>query len=131
MPWFVKIEEGIVDKPTFDQHVPAHLAFVQDLINSGHHAQTGYWKQKGGGMLLFEASSMEEAMAIVERDPLVANDCVHYKLHEWHVVMGDPTGMDQCNVLESHVLETSQLLEAQYSTKSLKRSTSVAVESRA
>ncbi len=120
MPWFVKIEEGIVDKPTFDQYVPAHLAFVQDLINRGHHAQTGYWKQKGGGMLLFEAASMEEAKAIVERDPLVMNDCVHYKLHEWHVVMGDPTGLDQCNMLED-----------KYLTKSFKRSTSaVAVESR-
>lgn len=125
MPWFVKIEEGIVDKTTFDQYVPAHLAFVQELINSGHHAQTGYWKQKGGGMLLFEAASMEEAMAIVERDPLVANHCVHYKLNEWHVVMGDPTGMDQCNVLE-----TSHILETQYSTQKLKRSNSVVVKSR-
>jgi uncharacterized protein YciI len=130
MPWFVKIEEGIVDKPTFDQYVPAHLSFVEDLIKTGHHAQTGYWKQKGGGMLLFEAGSMEEAMAIVARDPLVKNNCVHYKLHEWHVVMGDPMGMEQCNVLESNILDTNHGLEAQYSTKNLKRSTSVAVESR-
>lgn len=113
MPWFVKIEEGIVDKPTFDQYVPDHLAFVQDLIDKGHHAQTGYWQQKGGGMLLFEASSMEEATAIVAQDPLVINACVHYKLYEWHVVLGDPTGLDQCKRSD----QTSDLLPSSMMTR--------------
>jgi uncharacterized protein YciI len=85
MPWFVKIEEGIVDKPDFDKHVPAHKAYVQDLIAKGHRAKTGYWAERGGGMLLFEAASIDEAKAIVARDPLVQNHCVKYKLHEWCV----------------------------------------------
>ena len=87
MPWFVKIEEGIVDKATFDQYVPAHKAFVQTLIDQGRHARTGYWAQRGGGMMLFEAASIEEAKSIVERDPLIINGCVHYKLYEWKVVV--------------------------------------------
>ena len=86
MPWFVKIEAGIVDKPTFDQYVPAHKAYVRDLIVKGHRARTGYWKQRGGGMLLFEAGSIEEAQAIVDQDPLVKNGCVKYKLYEWCIV---------------------------------------------
>ncbi|OUL24796.1 hypothetical protein BV372_28710 [Nostoc sp. T09] len=87
MPWFVKIEAGKVDKPTFDQHVPAHKAYVQDLISKGHKAKTGYWAEFGGGMMLFEAGSMEEAKAIVALDPLVKNGCVNYQLHEWRIVM--------------------------------------------
>jgi len=87
MAWFVKIEEGVVDKPTFDRYVPAHVAFVRDLIKNGHHAKTGYWEQKGGGMLLFEAESMDHAQEIVSQDPLIANHCVNYKLYEWHVVV--------------------------------------------
>jgi uncharacterized protein YciI len=86
MPWFVKIEEGIVDKSEFDQHVPAHKAYVQDLIAKGHKAKSGYWAARGGGMLLFEASSMDEARDIVERDPLVQNHCVKYILHEWRII---------------------------------------------
>ena len=86
MPWFVKIEEGIVDKSEFDQHVPAHKAYVQDLIAKGHKAKTGYWAARGGGMLLFEASSMDEARDIVEHDPLVQNHCVKYILHEWRII---------------------------------------------
>ena len=87
MPCFVKIEEGIVDKPIFDQFVPAHKAYVQDLIAKGHQAKTGYWAERGGGMLLFEASSLEEAKAIVAQDPLVQNNCVKYKLHEWRLIV--------------------------------------------
>ncbi len=86
MPWFVKIERGIVDKPSFDRHVPAHKAYVEGLIAKGHKAKTGYWAQRGGGMLLFEAKSLDEAKAIVTEDPLIANQCVEYELHEWCII---------------------------------------------
>ncbi|WP_017306461.1 YciI family protein [Spirulina subsalsa] len=87
MPVFVKIEQGIVDKTTFDQYVPAHCAYVQDLIAKGHRAKTGYWAEQAGGMLIFEAASLKEAQAIVEADPLIQNHCVEYTLHEWCVVV--------------------------------------------
>ncbi len=86
MPWFVKIETGIVDKPIFDRYVPAHRAYVRALIAKGHQAKTGYWAQRGGGMLLFEAVSMAEAQAIVAADPLVQQGCVSYELYQWCVV---------------------------------------------
>lgn len=87
MPWFVKIETGKVDKAIFDQYVSAHKAYVQALIDKGHRAKTGYWAQKGGGMMLFEASSMDEAEAIVLADPLIDNGCVTYQLFEWRIVV--------------------------------------------
>jgi uncharacterized protein YciI len=87
MPLFVKIEKGIVEKPVFDQYVPAHVDYVKKLIAQGHKARTGYWGDLGGGMLLFEADSLEEAQLIVDSDPLVKNGCVTYELHEWCVVV--------------------------------------------
>jgi uncharacterized protein YciI len=87
MPWFVKIETGVVDKSVFDRSIPAHKAYVQELIEKGHKAKTGYWAELGGGMLLFEAASIEEAKNIVESDPLVQNGCVRYELHEWRIVV--------------------------------------------
>jgi uncharacterized protein YciI len=87
MPWFVKIEEGIVDKPTFDQYVAAHKEYVRGLIAAGHQAKTGYWSCYGGGMLIFQAASLAEAEAIVAHDPLVMHQCVQYKLYEWKIVV--------------------------------------------
>jgi uncharacterized protein YciI len=87
MPTFVKIEEGKVDKSTFDQYVSAHKTYVKDLIAKGHKAKSGYWTQRGGGMMIFEAASVDEAKAIVAKDPLVKNNCVNYKLYEWQIVV--------------------------------------------
>lgn len=87
MAWYVKIERGIVDKPTFDRYVPAHRAYVSTLIERGHQAKTGYWGEYGGGMLLFEAPDRATAEAIVAADPLVAQGCVDYELHEWRIVV--------------------------------------------
>jgi uncharacterized protein YciI len=86
MPWFAKIETGIVEKSIFDQYVPAHIAYVEELIVKGHNAKSGYWHRRGGGMLLFEADSMAEAEAIVAADPLVKNNCVVYELYQWCLV---------------------------------------------
>ena len=86
MAWFVKIERGIVNKPRFDQFVAAHVDYVNSLIKNGHQARSGYWAERGGGMLTFRAESMAAAKAIVEADPLVANHCVSYELHEWCVL---------------------------------------------
>lgn len=87
MPWFVKIERGIVDKTTFDRYVPAHQEYVRNLITKGHQAKTGYWGDFGGGMLLFQADSLEDAKTIVAQDPLIFNHCVEYELHEWCLVV--------------------------------------------
>lgn len=80
---FVKIERGIVGKSIFDKFVPEHMAYVRSLRSQGRRVESGYWSERGGGMMIFEADSLEEARTIVERDPLVLNGCVDYQLHEW------------------------------------------------
>ncbi len=87
MPTFVKIEKGIVNKKKFDQYVLDHKEYVRELIRQGHQAKTGYWKELGGGMLIFEASSLETAKEIVANDPLIKNNCVSYEIHQWEIVV--------------------------------------------
>lgn len=93
MPWFVKLEEGIVEKPAFDAVVPEHLAWLRTLEAAGHQPSSGYWgDRKGqnghgaGGMLLFQAASLQEAEVLVRQDPLIRHGCVRWTLHEWHLV---------------------------------------------
>jgi uncharacterized protein YciI len=85
---FVKIEKGVVPKDEFDRHVPAHIAYVRALNAEGRNARTGYWEERGGGMMVFEAESREEAERIVANDPLVKNRCVEAELHRWITVEG-------------------------------------------
>ncbi len=93
MPWFVKLEEGMVDKAAFDAVVPEHLAWLAGLATAGHHPLSGYWADRkgrngAGGMLLFEAGSLAEADALVRQDPLIRRGCVRWTLHEWRLVFG-------------------------------------------
>jgi len=99
MPWFVKLEEGVVDRSRFDNHLHAHLAWIQRLEQLGHRPSTGYWgERKGmnlagaGGMLLFVARDRAEAEAIVLGDPLIQTGCVRWVLHEWRIVAGELRG---------------------------------------
>lgn len=95
MPWFVKLEEGVVDKARFDAVVPAHLRWLETLAAAGHRPSSGYWgdrvgQEGAGGMLLFEAADREEAEALVRRDPLIVEGCVRWTLHDWRLVHADP-----------------------------------------
>jgi len=87
MPIFVKIEKGIVDKKIFDRYVLDHKNYVRRLIAQGHQAKSGYWGELGGGMLIFNADSLQQAKEIVAQDPLIMNNCVTYELHEWCIVV--------------------------------------------
>jgi uncharacterized protein YciI len=94
MPWFVKLEEGCVDRARFDAVVPAHLAWLETLKRSRHRPSSGYWADRqglegAGGMLLFEARDRCEAEALVRQDPLIREGCVHWTLHEWRLVVAD------------------------------------------
>lgn len=95
LPWFVKLEQGLVDRAHFDQHLRDHLDWVAELQRRGHQASSGYWRERkgmngdgAGGMLLFHASDWQEAEAIVQSDPLIRSGCVSWVLHEWRVVAG-------------------------------------------
>lgn len=93
MPWFVKLEVGLVAKAQFDAVIPAHLAWLAQLESAGHAPRSGYWADRvgrlgdgAGGMMLFRAASWAEAEALVQTDPLIVQGCVRWTLHEWTVV---------------------------------------------
>ena len=95
MPWFVKLEEGLVPKAQFDAAVPAHLTWLAQLEQAGHRPVSGYWADRkgrsgdgAGGQLLFWAESWSEALALVQQDPLIQAGCVRWTLHQWQPVFG-------------------------------------------
>ncbi len=95
MAWFVKLEQGLVDRDRFDRHLQDHLDWVADLARRGHQPSSGYWRDRkgmngagAGGMLLFQARDWQEAEEIVRSDPLIRSGCVSWVLHEWRVVAG-------------------------------------------
>jgi len=43
----------------------------------------------GGGLLIFEASSYADALAWVQKDPMIRDGLVNWQVQEWIPVSGD------------------------------------------
>ena len=80
----------VVDRAVYEPHLPAHLAYLQELKARGALLLSGPFTDRTGGMVLVEAASREEAEAIVQADPLVANRVDSYELREWLITEGRP-----------------------------------------
>jgi uncharacterized protein YciI/GNAT superfamily N-acetyltransferase len=92
--WFCKTEQFKRPFPQVKPHLEAHKTWVTDLRREGYCIASGYrvdseGKPGGGGLLFLAAKSYEEALSVVLKDPLVANDCVDWELNGWVGQVGD------------------------------------------
>lgn len=73
-------------RPSFDDAVIApHLAFLDELRAAGQLEMTGGFTDKtGGAYVLVNVGSLDEAQAIVARDPLTLTGTSDLTVHEWN-----------------------------------------------
>lgn len=80
----------IVERAQYEPYLPAHLAYLQDLKARGALLLSGPFADRTGGMVIITANSREEAEALAQADPLVANQVDRYELREWLITEGQP-----------------------------------------
>ena len=68
MPWFVKIEQGIVEKPVFDQYVPAHRAYKKYPENPVTLVQG--WKGMAGFILPIRYTNCTNVWQVCYRETI-------------------------------------------------------------
>jgi uncharacterized protein len=74
MPLFVMIGHDAPDaKEKRPATRPAHLAHLEPLAAAGRVPLAGPFTDGSGSLIVLEAASLEEAWAIVARDPYVVN----------------------------------------------------------
>lgn len=97
MAWFVKREtftSAAASLPV-EQRRPmleAHRRWVKEESEAGKKICSGFLVDQqrlpgGGGLLIFEAESYEEAWVWLQKDPMICSDLVTWSLHEWIVEM--------------------------------------------
>ncbi|QNI57362.1 YCII-like domain protein [Synechococcus sp. BIOS-U3-1] len=99
MPWFIKTETFTPETAALPieqrrPHLNAHRQWLLSHGNSGRRIHSGYLvdaeqRPGGGGLLIFEASSFEDAHRWVQADPMIQSGLVTWQLQEWIQIGGD------------------------------------------
>ena len=99
MPWFIKHETFTADTAALAlerrrPRLEAHRRWLAKEPQAGRQIRSGFLVDErrrpgGGGLLIFEAQSYEEALAWVSQDPMSPAGLVDWTLQEWISVSGD------------------------------------------
>ena len=79
----------ISDRPKLDsvktsRIQQAHLNNIDSLYKSGKLVLAGpFGDDKGGGIIILKAKSLEEAIEMCEGDPAIKNGRLNYKIRPW------------------------------------------------
>ena len=92
MPFFVKTEiikkEYLIDDDLKRKVVTKHINWIKQLKKEGLNIKSGFLidelkKPGDGGLLILEIDSYENALKIIQNDPMIINNIVEWKLNEW------------------------------------------------
>ena len=92
MPLFVKIEfikkKYLSNLNYREKIIQEHISWVKKQKTKGVSINSGYLidylkKPGGGGLLFIECKNYSIAEEIIKSDPMVINNIVDWKLHEW------------------------------------------------
>ena len=93
MPWFIKTETFkkqtlALPHQSRQEFVRKHLEWVMGLKRKGINITSGYLIDEnkvpgGGGLLILQANSFEEAQSLIKSDPIIISGLVSWQLQEW------------------------------------------------
>ncbi|WP_318619405.1 YciI family protein [Priestia megaterium] len=73
----------ILDPIKREELHPQHLDHLNKFQELGKIFAKGPFADGSGGLVIYVADSLEEAQAIAEKDPYVAEKALRLELHEW------------------------------------------------
>ena len=88
---FAAIIEYTKDASAISATRPLHREYLKKLVESDRIVISGPFTDDSGGILVYEANSLEDAEKLIRDDPFAkAGVFVSWKIHEWRVVMANP-----------------------------------------
>ncbi|MHB8652400.1 MAG: YciI family protein [Terriglobia bacterium] len=65
-----------------------HLEFLARAQQQGQIFARGRFTDGAGGLVIYQAETLDEATKIAQSDPYVVNGARRLEIHEWDLVMG-------------------------------------------
>ena len=87
---FAALIEYIPDKAKIETIRPAHRQYLKTLLGEGKLAISGPFTDDYGAMIVYEASSADEALMFLQGDPFHAGGVfVRWTIRPWNPVMAN------------------------------------------
>lgn len=74
----------MLDAEKNQEYRPQHLEYLAQLENQGKVIAKGPFLDGAGGLVIYQAESLEEAKELAEKDPFVVLGARRLELHEWN-----------------------------------------------
>ena len=71
---------------------PQHIAFLVEQEAKGRIFARGPFSDGSGGLVIYQAESLEEARSLAESDPYVLGGARQLELHPWDMALRTPQG---------------------------------------
>ncbi|WP_026909248.1 YciI family protein [Paucisalibacillus globulus] len=71
------------DEEKSKKYRPEHLTFLQEKLESGYIFAKGPFVDGAGGLVIYQAESLEQVETMVKNDPYVVTGARSYDIHEW------------------------------------------------
>jgi uncharacterized protein YciI len=88
---FVILKTTVGTREAYQQQLATHLEYLKDLRRKQMLLSAGTFDDRAGGMMLVEATGLEEAIDVARRDPLVEAGVDTYLVRGWVPTGGDRT----------------------------------------
>ena len=83
---YVRIDYKVEEKEMTQQDFQDHLIYVKNTAKERYLLGGGF-SNTDGGMILFEAENLEEALRIVRSDPLIERGIYRCDVYKWELVV--------------------------------------------
>ena len=92
MPIFIKTEiikkEYLIQKDIRKKVINEHIQWIENLKRKGINIKSGFLvnelkKPGDGGLLILDIETYQDALEIMQKDPMIKNNIVEWKLNEW------------------------------------------------
>ncbi|WP_242866810.1 YciI family protein [Abyssisolibacter fermentans] len=83
---YVRIDHKVEGAQVNRQDFLDHIKYLQG-VSKERFFMGGGFKKKAGGMIVFAASDLDEAIKISEADPLISRNLYTYEIVEWEMII--------------------------------------------
>lgn len=84
--YFVRVDKQVVGTKCSNEVFTEHINYLEKISQSRSFYGGGFANYPGG-MIIFNATNLEEAKEIADNDPIISNGVYTYDIYEWDLII--------------------------------------------